>query len=85
MRAAPGQSAHATARQLPNNKMKTSFGKIYGKNTPTHAVYAENNLAHWGERTVAISHHWSAAAAEKAAEKETALRGEKCIVVTCEK
>jgi hypothetical protein len=64
--------------------MKSDFGKIYGGNNPTHGVYTANNLHIWGDRAVAISHHWTADAANEAAAKETASRHESCVVVAYE-
>lgn len=61
--------------------MKQTFGNIYGGNNPTHGVYTQNSLNVWGERAVAISHHWTAAAAEEAAKKETESRRVPCVVV----
>jgi len=48
---------------------------------PPNGVYTENNLKVWGGRATAISHHWSQAAAELAANKETKLLQEPCKVV----
>lgn len=64
--------------------MKQSFGKIYGGKNPTHGVYTENSLHVWGERAVAISHHFSEKSAEEIARSETVIRGAKCIAVEYE-
>jgi len=61
--------------------MNQTFGRIYGGNNPTHGVYTQESLKNWGERAVAISHHWTAAAADEAANKETAGRGVPCVTV----
>ncbi|MEN6533066.1 MAG: hypothetical protein ABFD89_05345 [Bryobacteraceae bacterium] len=61
--------------------IKQSFGNIYGGNNPTHGVYTRAALDTWGERAVAISHHWTAVAAEEAAARESAARREPCVAV----
>lgn len=47
-----------------------SPGKIYpAGHAPTFGVYHKDALGQWGERAVAISHHWSKDAADKEASK----------------